>query len=110
MQTVIDPRQSHVTLINVFECDPSQQGQLVAMLERATVEVMRFIPGFVSANIHRGLDGRHVANYAQWQSREHFDAMLRNPQAQPHMQAISQIARAQPLLYEVVSVHTGGGG
>jgi hypothetical protein len=45
-----------VTLINVFEVTPGDQRRLVELLVRATEEVMRDQPGYVSANIHRSLD------------------------------------------------------
>ncbi|MBA3844477.1 MAG: antibiotic biosynthesis monooxygenase, partial [Actinobacteria bacterium] len=44
-----------------------------------TEETMRHLPGFVSANLHLSRDRRYVANYAQWRSQEHFDAMLKHP-------------------------------
>jgi heme-degrading monooxygenase HmoA len=63
---------------------------------------MNKVPGYVSANIHRSLDGTRVVNYAQWRSREDFEAMLRNPEAAPHMREAAEIAeRFEPHLYEV---------
>jgi hypothetical protein len=75
-------------------------------LGRATDEVMRHQPGFVSASIHRGLDGTTVANYAQWASRADFEAMLADPTAQQHMGEAAALAVSfTPLLYDVASVH-----
>jgi quinol monooxygenase YgiN len=103
--TTIDEGQPVVTLINIFEVEPADQQQLIQLLERATQEVMKELPGFVSANIHRSLDGKRVANYAQWASPEHFTAMLKNPRVNEHMAAVTRIAKAAPSLYEVTSVH-----
>lgn len=103
--TTIDAQAPLLTLINVFEVDPDEQQALVRLLERATVEVMRHRPGFVSANIHRSLDGRRVANYAQWATRDDFERMLEDADAQVHMQQASAMANATPVLYEVCSVH-----
>jgi heme-degrading monooxygenase HmoA len=94
-----------VTLINIFEVEPTEQPRLVELLDLATREVMKHLPGFVSANIHRSLDGTRVANYAQWSSQDDFAAMLQNPLAQSHMAAAARLAKATPGLYEVVSVH-----
>ncbi len=58
------------TLINVFTVAPEDQQRLVDVLADATRAVMRKQPGFVSANIHRSLDGTRVTNYAQWRSTE----------------------------------------
>jgi antibiotic biosynthesis monooxygenase (ABM) superfamily enzyme len=53
-----------VTLINVFTVAPEDQQRLVDVLVEATQAVMRTQPGFVSANIHKSLDGTRVTNYA----------------------------------------------
>lgn len=96
------------TLINVFTVSPENQRALVDLLERATVETMRRLPGFISANIHRSLDGSRVTNYAQWESVAAFEAMLKNRAVQPHMQAARALASNEPHLYEVMSVHHAG--
>ena len=53
-----------VTLINVFTVAPENQQRLVDVLVDATQAVMRKQPVFVSANIHKSLDGTQVTNYA----------------------------------------------
>ena len=107
MQTIISKENRLVTLINVFTVDPQHQQELVDILVEATAKVMRDMPGFISANIHKSLDGAKVVNYAQWASKEAFEAMLHNEQAQSHMLKAENIAKAQPHLYEVSFVdHT----
>jgi len=90
------------TLVNVFTVEPENQQRLVEMLLEATEQTMKGLPGFVSASIHRSLDGVRVANYAQWRSREDFEAMLKNPDATAHMKPIMEIAKFDAHLYEVV--------
>jgi len=90
-----------VTLINVFAVEPENQQQLVDLLVEATEKTMKNVSGFVSANIHKSLDGVRVVNYAQWRSREDFEAMVKNPEAQAHMKPIMEIAKADFHLYEV---------
>jgi heme-degrading monooxygenase HmoA len=102
MPTTIASDQPVVTLINTFTVEPERQHELVRLLIDATEQVMRRLPGFVSANIHRGLDGSHVANYAQWRSREDFETMLQNPEARDHMGRAAALAQFEPVLYEVV--------
>lgn len=97
-----------VTLINVFEVAPEDQGRLIQLLVGATEEVMSGRPGYVSANIHASLDGTRVTNYAQWRSREDFEAMLRDPAAAAHMGEAAKIAVGfEPHLYEVAFAHGG---
>lgn len=104
-ETTISTKSHVVTLINVFTVDPARQQELIDVLDAATDEFMPRVPGFVSANIHASLDGSKVTNYAQWQSREHFEAMLADPESQAHMGVASAIATAEPSLYTVRSVH-----
>jgi heme-degrading monooxygenase HmoA len=97
-----------ITLINILEIPPERQSELVEILEKATAEVIRYLPGFVSASIHCSLDGTRVANYAQWRSMEDFERMLANPEAQAHIRDATAIAKAAPVLYRVSSVHLAG--
>ena len=104
--TTIDKANKLVTLINVFTVEPSKQQQLVDILISATETSMRHLPGFISANIHRSLDGTKVANYAQWRSVEDFEAMQKNPAAEPHMEQAAALAEFEPGLYEVVDTQS----
>ena len=104
MPTTIVESQTVVTLINIFDVEPHRQGELVELLERAAVEVMQYLSGFISSNIHRGLDGKHVAIYAQWARREDFEAMLAHPKVQEHVRIANAIGRSAPALYIVDSV------
>lgn len=90
------------TLINVFTVAPEKQEQLVNLLIDATEKTMRRLPGFVSASIHRSLDRKRVVNYAQWRSKQDFEAMRSNPEAMPHMQAAGALASFDPIVCEVV--------
>ncbi len=76
--TTISTEQDAVTLINVFTVAPEDQQRLLDLLIEATEEVMNE-PGFLSANLHKSLDGTKVTNYAQWRSRDDFEAMLSTP-------------------------------
>jgi quinol monooxygenase YgiN len=103
--TSINTRNDVVTLINVFTVEPGRQQELVDLLTRATDETIRHMPGFVSATIHKSLDGVRVTNYAQWRSREDFEAMLRNPVASPHLKEAAALATSfEPHLYQVSEV------
>jgi quinol monooxygenase YgiN len=95
-----------VTLVNTFTVRPENQAELVRVLDEATEQVMRHLAGFVSASIHKSLDGTHVANYAQWTDESAFKAMLRDERAQAHMAVASKLAeRFEPILYTVSAIH-----
>lgn len=103
--TTIEINRNIATLINVFTVEPKQQQELVNMLTETSEYVMHKLPGFISANVHKSLDGTKVVNYAQWASRADFEAMLSNPDAMKCMQQASQLAKSvEPHLYEVAFV------
>jgi quinol monooxygenase YgiN len=89
------------SLINVFTVEPDNQQALVTLLIEATEQTMKHMPGFVSANIHRSLDGKKVVNYAQWKTMDDFEAMRKNPKAGAHRKAAAQLAEFEPILCEV---------
>src|SRR3546814_5935568 len=67
--THIQPNDSQIALINTFKVDPDKAEALIALLDDATETVMKHRVGFISANIHRSLDGGRVADYAQWRTK-----------------------------------------
>ena len=103
--TQIETNGTCLTLINVFSVTPERQQELVDLLVDATEHTMKHLPGFISANSHRSHDGGRVVNYAQWRTREDFEAMLSNPAAQPHMAQAAELADFDPILCEVLQVH-----
>lgn len=104
--TTISTDVEVATLVNVFAVEPGNQAALVDLLVQATEDVMRHLPGFVSANIHASDDGIRVVNYAQWATTEDFQAMLGDTRAREHMARAAAIAsNFDPHLYRVVSVH-----
>ena len=108
IMSTIAKKYGQVALINTFTVEPSNIDALVEELNEATEKVMSKRPGFVSANIHRSLDGRHVANYAQWNSKADFDAMLNDPASREHRDRLAKIASSvSPILYTVDAVHGG---
>ncbi len=98
----IQTGNSVATLINLFTVEPENQQKLVDMLIEATEKIMKNMPGFISANIHKSTDGTRVTNYAQWRSKEDFAAMLKDPKAVEHMKSITDIAASDAHTYEVV--------
>ena len=98
----IEKNRELMTLVNVFTVTPDKQSELADLLVHAGEETMRHLPGFISASIHRSLDGTKVINYAQWRSQADFAAMKDNPKARPHMQAAAALASFEPIICEVV--------
>ena len=100
--TTLDPKDGYAVLINTFRVAPERADQLLALLERATKETMRFRPGFISANLHVSADRTRVVNYVQWRSRIDFETMLQDSQARVHIQEATKIATSvDPVIYEL---------
>ena len=95
-----------VILINTFTVEPENQQELVELLTRATEDHVRYAKGFMSARLHRSLDGTKVTMYAQWQSTEEYQAMRNDPGPLPFLQRALQIAKFDPAMYELVDTFT----
>jgi quinol monooxygenase YgiN len=99
-----------IALINVFTVEPANQGRLVELLTRATDEFVCQAPGFVSATLHRSLDGTKVTMYSKWISVEDYEAMRRDPGPLPLFQEALAIAKFEPGMYEIIrSFHPANG-
>jgi quinol monooxygenase YgiN len=96
-----------IVLINVFKVAPADQQRLVALLAQATEASIRHAPGFISAKLHRSLDGAKVTMYAQWRSAEDYQAMRADSSATPYLEAALAIATFEPGMYEVVQNFAG---
>lgn len=94
-----DRRDPSVVLINIFKCDARHQEALVEHLT-ALVSVQSALPGFVSASLHRGLNGRTVANHAVWASADDWKAMTRHEAVVEAMRPIMALATFEPHLYQ----------
>jgi len=100
--TTISKDNKILTLINVFTVDPANQQKLVELLTLATDTSVRKIQGFISASLHRSIDGTKVTMYAQWRSLEDYQKMRNNPNASPYLIQALAISKFDPGMYEVV--------
>jgi quinol monooxygenase YgiN len=91
-----------VTLINVFIVEPDNQKRLIELLAEITERSVRHAPGFISARMHRSLDGAKVTMVAEWRSRADYDAMRADPTPRPYLEQALAIAKFEPGMYEVV--------
>ncbi len=69
------------TVIIIFNVEPEKQQELIDTITDF-LNTVKQQPGFVSANIHKSLDGVKVANYAQWKTKQDFENFLNNPKVQ----------------------------
>jgi len=91
-----------VTLINVFTVEPHNQQRLIDLLIGATERSVRNATGFISARLHRSLDGTKVTMYAEWRSVADYEAMRADPAPLPYFEQALAIAKFEPGMYKVV--------
>jgi C-6 monooxygenase len=100
--TTLDPNAGYVTMLNTYEVAPERSKALLDLLVFATEKILRYVPGFVSANFHVSFDRTEVLNYAQWRSREAIMAARNNPSVAALMNEASEIADSfNPILCEL---------
>ncbi len=92
--TRLVPNSGQLTLINTYAVKPERADELVAFLSLSTQETLRYVPGFVSANLHLSLDRSKLINYAQWTGEEATAAARQNPKVAEAMRQQLQIAES----------------
>jgi len=96
-----------VTQITVVQPEPGMQADALALM----VERARFMarqPGFVSISLHRSLDGRHIVNYIQWESRDLLQSAHHSPEFRAEWRHFDELTREiEPQLYDVALVIDG---
>jgi len=97
----IEVNKGVVTQINVFKVAPENQQALIDLLIKSATSV-RDLPGWISASIHRSLDGTRVVNYAQAENMEAQERVIASLRENGFLDRNKLLAEANPGLYEVV--------
>jgi quinol monooxygenase YgiN len=100
----ISKGRTPLTLINVFTVAPEKQDELIELLTDVTEQNVRHHKGFVSASLHRAVDGKKVTMYAQWASVEDYETMRRDSASTPALERALEIATFDPGMYEVAEI------
>lgn len=98
---IIQAANGIVTQINVFTVPEGGQAAMLDNLVRG-VEVARQTPGWLSASLHRSVDGTRIVNYAQSESMEAALAVIDRLKAAGMIDRNRDFGEAHPGLYEVV--------
>ncbi|MER5208669.1 antibiotic biosynthesis monooxygenase [Streptomyces sp. NPDC002825] len=75
----ISPKRDDYAVFILLSVEPENQKELLDTLAKPD-EWLKTVPGYRSHTYYRGLDGRFVANYAQWESKELYDAFHTLPE------------------------------
>ncbi len=80
--TTLDPAAGLLVVINTYTVAPDRAEALLDTLMRAAHDVLRHVPGFVSANFHLNPERTQLVNYGQWRSREALAAAKDFPEGE----------------------------
>ena len=95
MQTTIRVDSAVTTTLNVFTVEPDNQPKVLALLQEGIETMFNTIPGWISGNVLKARDGRHVIVYSQWRDAKAVDAFRQDPRMQPYFQQFADLAKSQ---------------
>lgn len=96
--------QRSVILINKFNVKPEDADNLLKAWA-ADAAYLKQKPGFISAQLHRGIGGSCVfINYAVWESVEHFKQATSDPAFKSALAHYPDSTVASPHLFRKVAV------
>lgn len=90
-----------ITQVNVFTVPVGGQQALIEHLREA-VKFSSTLPGWISASLHKSVDGTRVVNYAQTDSMESALAIVERLKEKGFLDRNKLYGEAHPGLYEVV--------
>ena len=104
LSTQMDSRAGPVILINKFNVEPDDIDQFLKQWADDSA-IMKRQPGFISAQLHRGIVGSCVfLNYAVWESTDHYKHAFNNPEFQSSIKGYPESATVSPHLFKKVAV------
>ena len=93
-----------VILLNKFTVQPEDVDEFLKVFE-TTTKVMKQQPGFISAQLHRGIAGSSTFfNYAVFESAEHFKQAFNTPEFRSSMATLPPNTVMSPHLFKKVAV------
>jgi quinol monooxygenase YgiN len=99
----LDLENQFLTIIILFKVKEGQQDSLLEKIKEL-LAIAKQQPGFISANIHRSLDGVKVANYAQWENEAALQQFRQHPEVQALGTKLQELVEeVDDHLYEIVA-------
>lgn len=99
----LDLENQWVTVIILFKVKEGQQAAVIEQVQELFA-IAKHQPGFVSANLHRSLDGLKVANYAQWANETALENFRQLPNVQARVAPLQELVEEMDShLYEIVA-------
>lgn len=99
---IIAKNNEVVTVIFSLATEPAHQQELIDLMIDALETTTKHQPGFVSASLHKSLDGTRVFNYAQWRSRSEYETFAQSSEDRAIGAKLAQFQLLDSHIYEVV--------
>lgn len=84
-----------------FDISPEHQLEQIANIAEFIEKAVKIQPGFISATLHRSIDGKRIVNYAQWKTKEAYEKAFSNSKIVNYKKNPFRHARPDPHVYEV---------
>jgi heme-degrading monooxygenase HmoA len=92
-----------VIQINHLKVAPEHQDELLALMTEQLDANMATQPGFISARLHKGRDGRNIVNYVLFETAAQLDAAHERAEFKAQFEKYRHLVlEAGPVLYDVV--------
>ena len=102
--TQLEENISSVILLNKFTVKPEDVDEFLKVFS-TTTEFFKQQPGFISAQLHRGIAGSSTFfNHVVWESAEHFKRAFNRPEFRSRMADVLPNVVMSPHLFKKVAV------
>ena len=100
----LDEDAGPIIVMNKFNVGPDEIDEFLKVFAKTT-EIFKQQPGFISAQLHRGIAGSSTfVNYVVWESAAHFKQAFNRPEFRSNMADVLPNTVMSPHLFKKVAV------
>jgi heme-degrading monooxygenase HmoA len=104
LEKQLDEDVGPIVVMNKFNVDPQEVDEFLQVFAKTT-ETFKRQPGFISAQLHRGIAGSTTfVNYVIWESAAHFKQAFDRPEFRSNMTKVLPNTVMSPHLFKKVAV------
>ena len=104
LEKQLDEDVGPIIVMNKFNVDPQEVDEFLQVFAKTT-ETFKQQPGFISAQLHRGIAGSTTfVNYVIWESAAHFKQAFNRPEFGSNMAKVLPNTVMSPHLFKKVAV------
>jgi heme-degrading monooxygenase HmoA len=108
LEKQLDEDVGPIVVMNKFNVDPQEVDEFLQVFAKTT-ETFKLQPGFISAQLHRGIAGSTTfVNYVIWESAAHFKQAFDRPEFRSNMAKVLPNTVMSPHLFKKVAVSGRG--